>query len=107
MKVEFKRPGAFTYISVNSIFPLLSLASKKGSLISLEARCSQESINTARTPCHEETTSAYDVKGLESPGLFAYKQANNGPIKSSEFNGKNQSRNCIGVLCLLQMCYVL
>ncbi|XP_061391538.1 uncharacterized protein LOC133326939 [Musca vetustissima] len=61
-------------------------ASKKGSLISLEARCSQESINAARTPCHEEAVGAYDMKGLESPGLFVYKQATNGPIKSSEFN---------------------
>lgn len=68
---------------------LIVLASKKGSLISLEGRCSSESINTTRTPCHEDAASGFDIKasGLEPPGLFVYKQAANGSVKASEFTG--------------------
>nr|XP_013119211.1 unnamed protein product [Stomoxys calcitrans] len=63
-------------------------ASKKGSLISLEGRCSSESINASRTPCHEEVASGFDLKAsnLDPSGLFVYKQASNGSAKPTEFS---------------------
>ncbi|XP_075149284.1 uncharacterized protein LOC142223302 isoform X2 [Haematobia irritans] len=54
-------------------------ASKKGSLISLEGRCSSESVNASRTPCHEEAAASFDTKptNIDSSSLFVYKQTSN------------------------------
>lgn len=59
------------------------LASKKGSIKSLEGRTSSESINIVRTPCNEDASGS----GSDPTNMFAYKQPSNGAIKGADFNG--------------------
>lgn len=73
---------------VINILPSVT-ASKKGSLKSLDGRCSNESINVIRTPCHEEAASGFDMKvnALDATNMYVYKPTSNGPLKGPEFPG--------------------